>query len=277
MSVENLRAIMGTWLDCMHRGVRLDRDRGEKECMSFDGARVSLDGSRGVVPNIPVRGFNLAYAVREFLWYCGGNRYDHSIVDHAKIWQKFIQPDGGINSNYGQYMFNEYHTLGAPQRSQFEHCYKELLSNPDTRRASMVLLRQEHLYRENADMVCTFGLTFHIRENRLNMHVSMRSNDAVWGLTNDAFCFNMIQRMMVARLKIDYPGLMVGLYTHDAHSMHVYKRHYQMVFEGISQEHLYEEVNPPMPDYDDYLHLIQHPQSDLAGGVFSDWARSVLQ
>ena len=111
MSIENLRAITSTWLDCMHKGVRLDSDKGDKECMSFDGARVEFDGSRGVVPNIPVREFNLSYAVREFLWYCGANRYDHSIVDHAKIWKKFIQPDRGINSNYGQYMFNAYDTF----------------------------------------------------------------------------------------------------------------------------------------------------------------------
>ena len=111
MSIENLRAITGVWLDCMHKGVRLDSDKGDKECMSFDGARVEFDGSRGVVPNIPVRGFNLAYAVREFLWYCGGDRFDHSIVERAKIWQKFIQPDGGINSNYGQYMFKAYDTF----------------------------------------------------------------------------------------------------------------------------------------------------------------------
>lgn len=284
MSKANLRAQLGMWLECVNSGHILDRHGPGMESMSIDHARIFFDGRDGILPNIPSRKVNVAYAAMEFLWYCGADRADQSICQYATIWKKLIQHDGGINSNYGQYMLNPYiggaygnPDKGIMQISQFEHCVQELIANRDSRRASMVLLKQEHLYKTNTDMVCTFGMTFHIRENRLNMHVMMRSNDAVWGLTNDAFCFNMIQRLMVVRLREHYPDLQVGVYVHDAASLHVYKRHYTLASMGYQEEHLYEEVNPPMPDPDDYVALITHHAGGFhAGGVFTDWCRSVI-
>ena len=281
MSYENMSALAEMWIACVKDGYVLDEGQ-DYESMSIDAGRIIFDGARGVLPNVPGRKLNVAYAIREFLWYCRADRQDHSICEHAQIWKKMIQADNGINSNYGQYIFQPYiagrygRADGLPKSSQFMHCVEELSANPDSRRACMVLLKQEHLYQTNTDMVCTFGLTFHIRDNMLNMHVMMRSNDAVWGLTNDAFCFSMIQRMLCAQLRSVYSDLQVGRYVHDSASLHVYKRHYASVQLCVDQlnRSLYEEINPPMIDENDLEAILY---ADSNGGAFMTWANSILE
>jgi thymidylate synthase len=62
------------------------------------------------------------------------------------------------------------------------------------------------------------------------MTVMMRSNDVIFGFTNDAFCFwNLYQ--FVYQVLNHYMGgnLLEGTYTHMANSMHVYERHYKMI------------------------------------------------
>jgi thymidylate synthase len=42
---------------------------------------------------------------------------------------------------------------------------------------------------------------FHLSEKQLHLSVTLRSNDAYWGLPHDVFSFTMIQEMMARRLE----------------------------------------------------------------------------
>jgi thymidylate synthase len=185
------------------------------------------------------RGLNLAYCIEEFLWYLRGDRYDTSIEKHATMWAKIKDPrDLGFNSNYGQYIFGQ---------RQFAWVVEELMRDADSRRACMVLLNRGHLREDNPDVVCTYGLNFRIRNGTLKMSVSMRSNDAIFGMTNDVFCFSLLQEAVLAALrKRAYPDLTMGTYTHKVDSFHVYERHFEMlsmlVQDGVDG---YTEI--PMP------------------------------
>ena len=55
------------------------------------------------------------------------------------------------------------------------------------------------------------------------MTVVMRSNDLVYGFCNDQYCFSMLQEYVANELSIE-----VGTYTHIAHDLHIYERHYNM-------------------------------------------------
>lgn len=174
------------------------------------------------------RGFNVGYCIREFLWYLRGDRYDDSIAEYATMWKKLKDVDGGYNSNYGQYMFGD--------ENQVQWVVEELMRDKDSRRAAMVLLQNNHLRANNVDVVCTYGLSFRIRENCLNMSVSMRSNDAIFGLTNDAFCFSMIHEYVWQALRAaGYSDLLMGTYTHKVDSLHVYERHYEMLDQLVEE------------------------------------------
>lgn len=177
--------------------------------------------------NFKSRRLNIQYIKDEMLWYLKGDRFDTSIAQKAKIWQSIINDDGSINSNYGQYVF------GA--MNQFDAVVQTLASDRDSRRASIVILASDHLLSDTKDVPCTYSLNFRIRHAWvdgpmvLNMSVRMRSQDAIFGMGNDAPAFSLIQEMVLNALRRTYPTLQCGRYHHTADSFHVYERHFPML------------------------------------------------
>ena len=171
--------------------------------------------------NFKCRNLNVPYIKREFLWYLKGDKFDRSIAEYAKIWRDIINKDGSINSNYGQYIFNEGH--------QFDNVVATLMDDRDSRRASMVILDRRHLLSDTRDVPCTYGLNFRIRDSHLNMTVHMRSQDAIYGMGSDAPIFSFIHEMVYNALKRKFMYLKYGAYFHIADSFHVYQRHFEML------------------------------------------------
>jgi thymidylate synthase len=167
------------------------------------------------------RKFNVDYVKHEMLWYIKGDRFDASICDKAKMWGQIINKDGSINSNYGQYVFG---TL-----NQFDNVVKTLRDDKDSRRASIMILNSDHLFSDTKDVPCTYSINFRIRRGFLNMSVHMRSQDAIYGMGNDAPTFSMIHEMMFNTLLKYYPDLQHGTYFHTADSFHVYEKHFSML------------------------------------------------
>jgi len=172
--------------------------------------------------NFEVRKFKLDYVKKEFLWYLRGDRYDTSITEFAGMWKSLIQPDGGINSNYGQYIF-------SGECNQFQRVIDILKSDKDSRRATISILQPGHVLTDTTDQPCTYSLRFSIRNNMLGMSVRMRSQDAIFGMGNDAPCFSFIHEMVQVALTEFYPDLVLGEYYHSADSFHVYERHFEML------------------------------------------------
>jgi thymidylate synthase len=196
--------------------------------------------------NFKSRKFNLNYVKTEFLWYLKGDKYDTSIADHAKIWKGTINEDGSINSNYGQYVF------GA--QKQFDIVVNTLKNDKDSRRASMMILSKDTLTSDR-DVPCTYALNFRIRENKLNMTVHMRSQDAIFGMGNDAPCFSFMHEMILNALKEFYPELEYGDYTHFADSFHVYERHFEMLVHLANKDAYTPIYCPPISGPDEVKFL----------------------
>lgn len=172
------------------------------------------------------RNFKLIYAKQEWIWKLSGNRYNSSIVNHAGAWASLKDVDGGYNSNYGQYFFGT--------QNGFGWVIEELIRDKDSRRAAIPLMNASHLRNNNPDHVCTESITFRIRNNHLNMSVNMRSNDFIWGFTNDAITFSLLYRMVYITMLHYYPELKVGNYCHKADSLHIYSRHWPMATKMLS-------------------------------------------
>jgi thymidylate synthase len=218
------------------------------------------------------RKLNLDYCKKEWLWYLRADKYDDSIEKYASMWAKIKQPDGAYYSNYGQYLFAPGPVESGA--SQFEYCVHTLRKDPDSRRASIVLLQRNHLFPDNSDVVCTYAIHFCIELGRLYMTVHMRSNDVVFGFTNDSFCFWQLYRFMFVLLKLKYPDLKFGTYTHTANSMHVYDRHYEMLTKidsaGLAG---HTDVDVPMPTANEVAVLIRSRGED-GEGAYSDWLKA---
>ena len=158
------------------------------------------------------RKWNLEYARAEWQWYLTGDR---NITKLGKIygkippiWIKMADDEGNVNSNYG-YQWQ--------RKRQLDAVVRKLKMDKDTRQACISIYDGKEMYKYDNDTPCTYAVQFTIVNNKLDMCVTMRSNDLWYGFCNDQYQFSMLQQLVASRLDIP-----VGVYYHFAHNMHLY-------------------------------------------------------
>ena len=158
------------------------------------------------------REWKLDYAEAEWQWYLSGDRNISKLGELygtvPKIWQRMADNQGNVNSNYGwQWKRND----------QIDYVVDLLKNEPDTRQAVITILDMKEHDTFTFDTPCTYAIQFTIVHGRLDMCVTMRSNDLWYGFCNDQYQFSKLQEMISNELKIK-----MGTYYHFAHNMHLY-------------------------------------------------------
>ena len=158
------------------------------------------------------RNWSIEYAYSEWRWYLSGNRNVYELGEIygriPEIWKRMADAVGNVNSNYGwQWKRND----------QIDYVIDLLKHQPDTRQAVITILDMKEHDTFTFDTPCTYAIQFTIVHGRLNMCVTMRSNDLWYGFCNDQYQFSMLQEMIADELKIE-----MGTYYHFAHNMHLY-------------------------------------------------------
>jgi thymidylate synthase len=92
-----------------------------------------------------------------------------------------------------------------------------LKKNPRTRQAAISIYDAKEISDYEFDTPCTYAIQFTILNDKLNMCVTMRSNDLWYGFCNDQYCFSKLQKLVA-----DEVGWPVGNYFHFAHNLHLY-------------------------------------------------------
>jgi thymidylate synthase len=202
------------------------RGSKQKEIIFYN---FSIDDPSDILINIPARKFSEDYAISEWLWYLSANPEVTNIGKLARIWRDIADENNCVESNYGCYLLHQWDWIKG-----------ELMSDNDSRRATIVINQPFHKSKNKKDYPCTHYIQFFIRENKLHLGVNMRSNDAVFGLCNDVFTFCLFQQLMLNDLNDLGADIELGNYFHSAGSMHVYERHYEMV-ENIIKNFPYED------------------------------------
>ena len=158
------------------------------------------------------RNWKLDYAEAEWQWYLSGDR---NIAKLGKlygkvpeIWKRMADKHGNVNSNYG-WQWN--------RNGQLDKIIQMLQDNPDTRQATISIYDGKEIQDYSCDTPCTYAVQFTILHGRLDMCVTMRSNDLWYGFCNDQYCFSKLQKMVSNELNVE-----PGVYYHFAHNMHLY-------------------------------------------------------
>lgn len=183
------------------------------------------------------------YVKKEMCLYLLGSNDAGDFAKASKFWDGIKTKSGKINSAYGNLIFNKSLKDG---RSQFDWAFDSLKNDKDSRQAFMRFNNTTHQYEGNKDVPCTFIMTFHIRNNKLNATVEMRSNDLIKGTTYDIPSFILFQRLMLLRLREVYPDLGMGFYEHFNSSFHLYSTDFELV-----EKRLQNQIIPnsyPMPN-----------------------------
>lgn len=102
-------------------------------------------------------------------------------------------------------------------KDQLPFVIRELKRNHFSRRAIMNI-RDFDIDSRNDHPACLQSIHFAIRDDRLNMTVMMRSNDAVQATFMNAVGFIALQRDVAEKLYVP-----IGSYTHIAYSFHAYE------------------------------------------------------
>jgi thymidylate synthase len=253
-----------------------------KELLNYN---ISLGDPRNRIINFPDRKTNLKYLLGEFCWYLAGDNDPDSIIPYSKFWDNIRNSGdmpgyakGTINSNYGYRLFGLDNEMLVPHvekamtpygcdetgavviephettvirgQSQWAAVVDMLKADKDSRQAIMNIHRPSDRHVGNKDVACTLTLQFFIRENKLFMITNMRSNDIILGFTNDVFQFTMLQEGLMVQLRETYPELELGAYYHNAGSMHIYDRHFEMANKIVADERALELSMVPMDRFD---------------------------
>ena len=161
---------------------------------------------------LKTRNWKQEYAEAEWQWYLSGDRNVHKLEDLygkvPEIWKRMADEDGNVNSNYGWQW---------ERTSQLDIVIQKLKDNPRTRQAAISIYDAKEICSYTKDTPCTYAIQFTIVGQKLNMCVTMRSNDLWYGFCNDQYCFSKLQLLVADEL-----GLLVGEYFHFAHNLHLY-------------------------------------------------------
>lgn len=203
--------------------------RGNKT-VEILNATACFDGSKSGIINIDnIFKTSESYVEHEMKWYNSQNVNNEYIKQHAQIWSTACDENGMTNSNYGFLMF-------SPQNGyQFKNVVKELKRDPNSRRAVAYYTNPWMHYQGGNDHVCTMYVSYTVRNNKLDCIVSMRSNDARFGLIGADLEW---QRYMLVKLGNEI-GMEPGYIHWHAASLHLYERHFkqlEQIFEGEQNE-----------------------------------------
>lgn len=210
----------------------VSRPRGleikEKLCYKFE-----ITNPRDRLPYIGDRNYSITYFVAESLWYLAGISETDWISRYSSFWKKISDDGRTANSAYGARIFKS-HPYVTPQSAgdstQWDYAINELVADNDSRRAVIHIRSPYDSYYARLDVPCTLSLQFFLRNDKVDMVVSMRSSDAILGIGNDIPAFTLFQELMSLELTQKLGrSIDVGTYRHVSNSMHIYERDYDLV------------------------------------------------
>jgi len=196
------------------------------------GVTTVIDNPRERLLTMPSRRTNAVFNLLEALWILAGLRAVRYLAPYNKQFLDFsldIDPTPQPADFYKDSALRDAHTNAPygyrlrhsdPEIDQFKHVVESLKADRDSRQA-VCALWDPHLdsYASKVkDRPCNTTLYFKIRDGKLHLTVSNRSNDVTFGLYNVNFIqFTIIQEALASIL-----GVPVGTYRHYSDSLHAY-------------------------------------------------------
>ena len=169
-----------------------------------------------------------AYIDKEIAWYDSMSLNIYDMPDPPTQWIATANAEGKINSNYGYLLYHH------DNHNQYTHVFSELLSNSNSRRASVIYNRPSIWLDYDADgkndFICTNTVTYYIRNNFLETVVQMRSNDVVFGYKNDYAWQCIVAQRLIANLNNHLQSkIKQGNIIWQVQNLHVYERHFNLI------------------------------------------------
>lgn len=231
-----------------------------------------------------VRDANPFFHLMEALWMLAG-RKDVAWLARFNARMAEYSDDGvTFNAAYG-YRWRQQFDLktanGEKSSDQLSAIVRMLRADPDSRRAVLQIWDAEaDLGVSSKDLACNTQAMFKVRGGRLNMTISNRSNDIVWGCYGaNAVQFSMLLEYMAARI-----GVEPGLYRQMSDSYHAYRDTWPKIstiaerYNGDPYTRAEVSVHPLVADAESFdaelTRWFDNPPDDLS---FAQWEAEQAQ
>ncbi|BCG50104.1 hypothetical protein [Ralstonia phage RP13] len=158
-------------------------------------------------------------AIGEVLWVLAGRTDIDFLSKFVKRAINFSDDGKTWRAGYGERLYHN---------GQLESVVNRLAENKDTRQAYLTIynpeldtdlgIQKQLGTKKTKDFVCNTTLYFSIKDNKLDLVVSNRSQDLIWGLCSINFIeFTILQEVLANILEVE-----VGTYTIFSNNLHYY-------------------------------------------------------
>lgn len=180
----------------------------------------------------PGRGANLAAQIAETMWVLSGRDDVAWLANYLPRATEFSDDGQTWRGAYGKRL------RAWPRRNgdsndvidQLAYVIDLLREDPLTRRAVIAIYDPETDSAPGKDIPCNNWLHFTSRLGKLDLHVTIRSNDLIWGWSGiNAFEWSALQEIVASIL-----GVEMGSLHFSITSLHIYERHFKKA-RGITQ------------------------------------------
>lgn len=164
------------------------------------------------------RKVNVSFMLAEAAWIISGSNRLEDISKYMKMYANFSDDGVFLRGAYGPKVVD-----------QLGYVVDSIEKDNDTRQAVINIWRERP--GVSKDIPCTISMQFLLRNEKLHMVTTMRSNDVVLGFTYDVFTFSMVAQSVKLLLNARGIPCRLGNLTVNAGSLHLYERHYDDVYE----------------------------------------------
>ncbi len=184
-----------------------------------------------------VRATNYDFAIRFFIWMLNGDSDFSYVADVNPNAKNYIDDSKRKDESTAKFST----AYGPRIARQMDVVIEELKRDPGTRRAVISILHEDDLKmlgtNTKDEFPCTESVSFFVRDNKLNVHVKMRSNNMVTTLVYDVFNFTMLQEYVLNRLNhVAGTSYKMGTYYHNCGSAHYFSDQHEFVEKIISTD-----------------------------------------
>lgn len=208
----------------------------------LDGPQIIKLNPLKTIMTFEHRKVNYKFMAAELIWILSGDT-EPWICEYLKAWSNFLDTDENGNKKLmGAYGPRLKSSFGI---DQMNYVIETLKRDPFSRQAVMSITYPKIDTKTWKDFPCTMFFQFQIRNGKLNMIATMRSNDLYKGCTYDWFNFSAIQCIFASIL-----GVKPGNYYHVANNFHFYDYDEQKIDQILSDPKVVDPLFPQLTEVD---------------------------
>lgn len=207
--------------DLLHKAQVVESRAGKTLEMTHVGITLTDPLRREI--HVPDRKANVAAQIAETAWVLRGLN-DIGWLSHYLPRAAEFSDDGRTwRAGYGPRLRHWPAADHGEPIDQIRTVLDVLRASPGSRQAVMSIWDPAQDYKASKDIPCNNWLSWSLRNNRLDLHVAIRSNDVVWGWSG----INQFEWSVMLEILAGMLGVEAGSIHYSTTSFHMYERHFE--------------------------------------------------